>query len=130
MTNQWLTQAACKGHDPAIWFPPEAEPGYPNPITQPDWDTPRTICNTCPARTECATQQLEHEQPLQHPDQYVGMYGALTPTQRWNHNHPTKPQHSSGQQRPDTGTAPQSPEDSAEQLAYFDMFMHDFLDAL
>jgi WhiB family transcriptional regulator, redox-sensing transcriptional regulator len=60
-------RAACKDHDPELWFPASES-----------LDTtaePRAICWACPIQPECADWALATRQPS-------GVWGALTTDQR------------------------------------------------
>lgn len=68
---KWRYQAACVGHDPQLWHPPQHD-GY---------GKGKAICNTCPVQTACLTEALEAEQGLSAWGRH-GMYGGLTPEER------------------------------------------------
>lgn len=48
--DDWRHQAACAGHDPAMFFPSRGE----------SIDAARRICETCPVQTECLEHALEN----------------------------------------------------------------------
>ncbi len=48
----WRTQAACRDHDPDLWFPTESD-DHTRQAAQ-------TICATCPVRHECTTYATTH----------------------------------------------------------------------
>ena len=64
---RWQTRAACRDHDPDLWFPvPGREAAY-RPA--------RRICHGCPVRADC----LDY---AQRNGLHDGMWGGLTPTER------------------------------------------------
>lgn len=86
-TDSWRTNAACLGGDTAVWFPPQNEPDWPNPIELPDWETPRLTCQTCPVQTECYESNRQAENPRDR-DTFHGMHAGLTPDERWHIRNP------------------------------------------
>lgn len=48
----WMDRAACKGKDPATFFPPNGH----NLLTRPAFET----CNSCPVQLECLNYALDH----------------------------------------------------------------------
>ncbi len=70
----WLDDAACKGHNPEVWYVPT----LPNPDRD-VWVTARTICKPCPAREACLAYALDNEQGM---ETRHGMWGGLAPEER------------------------------------------------
>lgn len=67
-TLQWREEAACRGHDPDLFFPgSEPTPG--------DIAAAKAICATCSVLGECLTYALE-------TNQTEGIWGGETPTGR------------------------------------------------
>lgn len=48
--DAWRTQAACKSHDPDLWFPDVGHNG----------NAGRAICRTCPVADACLNDALQH----------------------------------------------------------------------
>lgn len=62
----WHRLAACRGHDPALWFPERGQPTAPA----------RAICATCPVQAPCTQAGLEggtHE---------IGIWGGTSGRER------------------------------------------------
>lgn len=64
--DAWVAQAACAGMNGDLWFLDDQAGSYREA---------RTICATCPVRTDCLTYALTHR--INH-----GMWGGLNPIQR------------------------------------------------
>ena len=64
----WREHAACRGHDPDLFFP-GSEP-TPARIA-----SAKAVCATCPVQDECLTYALE-------TNQTEGIWGGQTPTGR------------------------------------------------
>jgi WhiB family transcriptional regulator, redox-sensing transcriptional regulator len=60
----WQAEAACSGKGPARWFPTRTG----------DPAVGRTICTTCPVRTDCLEYALAHD--------VVGFWAGTSPQQR------------------------------------------------
>lgn len=76
VTPDWMEQAACKGKEPALWFPlPLGGPNGPefSAAEQRNVDRAKTYCRTCPTREECLEFGLHEEH---------GIYGGKTPRER------------------------------------------------
>lgn len=67
--QNWRDLAACRGEDPALFFP---EDGNKHAVAK-----ARAICAGCPVRTEC----LEHA--VGFPEKH-GVWGGLAERERWN----------------------------------------------
>ena len=65
MDRNWVDVAACKGLDPAIFYPPTDE----------DADQAKAICAECPVREPC----LEHAIELREKN---GVWGGATERER------------------------------------------------
>ena len=61
MSESWRERAACKGMDPAIFFPERG--GSVNEAL--------TICERCPVRLECRLYALQHPE-------LVGIWGGMS----------------------------------------------------
>lgn len=59
----WMTNAACQHHDPELWFPTRGQPTT----------TAKTICDSCPVRTNCLQYGL---------DEQHGIWGGLSAGER------------------------------------------------
>lgn len=66
----WRADAACRGHDPALWYPTDQTPSRHRPGTH--------ICHICPVRLCC----LDHA--IRTGEEH-GIWGGLTPQQRDRH---------------------------------------------
>ena len=62
----WRRQAACRGMDPAIWYP------HPDAVKKP-WAI--AICALCPVRQRCLDHALQRRERL-------GIWGGKTAGQR------------------------------------------------
>lgn len=78
LSMDW-TGAACIGDDPELWFPKPQR--FSQGQSRIDWDTPRSICETCPIRERCLDYAMRNEAgfSLNHR---AGMYGGKTPVER------------------------------------------------
>lgn len=71
--GDWANQAACRNHNPELWFPPETGRGR-WPRNNPNTNHAKTICASCPVKTECLIHALNtHE---------TGIWGATTDLER------------------------------------------------
>lgn len=70
--REWRDQAACKGMDPALFFP--ARGGTARHITE----QAKATCATCPVSTQCLNDN-KHE--------YQGIWGGLSGRQRRKQGH-------------------------------------------
>lgn len=61
----WKADAACKGHDPNLFFPHRGE----------DTTFARSICGGCPVQEECAEHAIDH-------GERVGIWGGLSERER------------------------------------------------
>lgn len=61
---QWQRDAACRGHDPSLWYPAEHENA-----TQ-----AKAICRSCPVQPECLAWALTHREH--------GVWGGLSERER------------------------------------------------
>ena len=61
----WMRDAACREHDPALWFPERGAPTAPA----------KAICGACLVRTECVDYALEL-------GERHGVWGALSGPER------------------------------------------------
>ena len=64
---EWWDEAACRGCDPLIFFPPQVS------HTPTDYSEALAICATCPVRGICLATHLEERH---------GAWGNTTPRQR------------------------------------------------
>lgn len=65
--NDWHPKAACRGHDPDLWFGWEGESINAREAREQE---AKRICATCPVRTQCLTHALTY------PEAY-GIWGGL-----------------------------------------------------
>jgi WhiB family redox-sensing transcriptional regulator len=70
MTGGWRAEAACRGHDPNLFF---AQPGE-----QADTRRAKAICAECPVVTACLQHAIDNNE--------VGVWGRTTTSER--HGHP------------------------------------------
>lgn len=63
--RDWVRQAACRGADPAIFFPGRGE----------STREVKAICRGCPVRAECLTYAIQH-------GEWHGIWGGLSEHQR------------------------------------------------
>jgi WhiB family transcriptional regulator, redox-sensing transcriptional regulator len=71
----WRSLAACRGEDPAIFYP-EPTSGRPSRKVQPEeYAAARGFCRSCPVRLDCLDFALTTNQD-------DGMWGDRTPNQR------------------------------------------------
>lgn len=63
--DDWSSKAACKGLDPAIFYPPNDD----------EADVAKAICATCPVQVDC----LEHAIELREKN---GVWGGATERER------------------------------------------------
>ena len=50
--NDWADSAACRGHDPELFYPPRGEV-----ISREAY----LLCSSCPVRSECLDHAVRHE---------------------------------------------------------------------
>ena len=79
MSHEWQDQAACRNHDPELFFP-TAEPGS-LAYTQQEARA-RAICNQCPVATQCDTYRGGFE---------YGVYGGRPELRRRHYNREALP---------------------------------------
>lgn len=60
--RDWVTKAACRGHDPRLWFPEKTGPNSGH--------EGQKICSTCPVRGECKLDADSRNEPF-------GIWGGL-----------------------------------------------------
>lgn len=65
MNRDWVGQAACKGLDPAIFYPPTDE----------DADEAKAVCAQCPVAEDCLEHAIEHREKN-------GVWGGATERER------------------------------------------------
>ena len=65
----WHAQAACRGHDQQIFFPPRGEAVVKLSTVA------KAICAGCPVRTECLDYAVTNIEPF-------GIWGGMTERQR------------------------------------------------
>lgn len=68
---QWHLQAACREHDPEIWYP-----DYTGPVST---IRAKTVCRECPVRVNCLLEALATGEDF-------GIWGGTTPQERKNFN--------------------------------------------
>lgn len=66
--DDWRTQAACRGLDPELFFPPRGN----RTATE-----AKAVCRTCPVRTQCLDFANSYPEPERH-----GVWGGVTERQR------------------------------------------------
>jgi hypothetical protein len=71
--EDWRSAAACRGHNPELWFPNPGELG--------DRLKALAICQVCPSRDPCLEEALDIEAQLP-PSHRVGIYGGQTAADR------------------------------------------------
>lgn len=77
VVGHWVDDAACRGCDPDVFYPPERD-GYRGRIRQPapaDADLAKLICRECPVQVQCLRYAVDHGEPH-------GIWGGLTPKER------------------------------------------------
>lgn len=62
---EWHKQAACRGMDPAVFFPERSAPELVRAALR--------VCANCPVKSECADAGQEHNQ---------GVWGGTSPAMR------------------------------------------------
>jgi WhiB family redox-sensing transcriptional regulator len=72
----WQSEAACRGMDASVFFPTERVDRSDTNAARLLYRDARTICFTCPVRTQCLDNALING------DVDYGMFGGLAPTQR------------------------------------------------
>lgn len=65
MDRDWVGRAACKGLDPAIFYPPTDE----------EAGEAKAVCELCPVREPCLEHALEHRERN-------GVWGGATERER------------------------------------------------
>lgn len=65
MTSNWAERAACKGLDPAIFYPPTDEEAGPA----------KAICGQCQVRMDCLEYAIDHREKN-------GVWGGETERER------------------------------------------------
>lgn len=64
---RWRTDAACRGHDPQVFYPPTGDTRAA--------ERARAICRGCPVQDACLTYALD-------TNQTHGIWGATSPVER------------------------------------------------
>jgi len=75
-TQPWMAQAACKNHDPELF--------YAHPVDHDRHRQAKRICNNCPVITECLTHAIQNDEPF-------GIWGAHTARERHTLTHTPRP---------------------------------------
>ena len=65
MNKNWVDRAACRGLDPAIFYPPTDE----------EADDARAVCAQCPVAEDCLEHAIEHREKS-------GVWGGATERER------------------------------------------------
>lgn len=65
-TLEWREQAACRGHDSDLWFPPKGGEGG---------GKAKKVCDRCPVQAECLDYALD-------TNQIFGIWGGLNQKER------------------------------------------------
>jgi hypothetical protein len=71
--SDWTTRAACRGLDPALF--------YPDSETEDAYRPGQAICRWCPVRESCLADAMREETGKRATNRH-GLYGALSPMQR------------------------------------------------
>jgi WhiB family transcriptional regulator, redox-sensing transcriptional regulator len=71
MSAAWQDRAACKGHQPDLWYPD----GMQGQNDAYRYAAARVVCDTCPVKADCLAHAIAN-------DERHGMWGGLTPTER------------------------------------------------
>lgn len=66
----WRTRAACRGHDPELFFPVGRDD-----LHGPEVEAAKAVCAECPVRDDCLDYALATHQP-------DGIWGGATTTER------------------------------------------------
>ena len=69
---QWQQHGACRGHDTALFFPPDGERGQQRSIRE---ATAKALCARCPVRLACRAHALAVHEPY-------GVWGGLSESER------------------------------------------------
>ncbi|WP_412080384.1 WhiB family transcriptional regulator [Streptomyces sp. SCL15-6] len=69
---EWQADAACRGMDSAVFFPPAGEPTMARRRRE---DAARAICRSCPVSGPCGRFALASQQ-------HYGVWGGYTETER------------------------------------------------
>ena len=77
--DSWITQAACRGHNPDMWFPVGIKGKYALQHPNPDVQRAKTVCDACPVKVACLQFALNFERGrgTRH-----GIWGGMTEEQR------------------------------------------------
>ena len=54
--REWVTKAACRGHDPNLWYPSRTGPNNSRAAQE--------ICMSCPVRFECRADADSRDEPF------------------------------------------------------------------
>ncbi|HMR97118.1 MAG TPA: WhiB family transcriptional regulator [Microthrixaceae bacterium] len=65
MDRGWLNESACRGLDPAIFYP----------LTDEDAEEAKSICGVCPVRDACLEHAIGHRE-------HNGVWGGATERER------------------------------------------------
>jgi WhiB family redox-sensing transcriptional regulator len=74
-TRDWMRLAACKDHDPELWFPHHAHNRHERAVNRYATEAAQRICLDCPAIADCLHYALD-------TDTRYGIWGGATPTDR------------------------------------------------
>jgi WhiB family transcriptional regulator, redox-sensing transcriptional regulator len=85
---QWLDQAACRDHDPELFFP-VSEVGPSDEQT----DRAKAVCRTCPVVLDCLKWAIESAIP-------DGVWGGLAEAQRRDLIHQKSSRDAAARRRP------------------------------
>ncbi|GHB65589.1 transcriptional regulator WhiB [Streptomyces viridiviolaceus] len=69
---EWQLEAACRGMDSSVFFPPAGERGRARRRRE---DEARAVCGSCPVSEPCSRFALTSQQPY-------GIWGGHTETER------------------------------------------------
>jgi WhiB family redox-sensing transcriptional regulator len=77
VATDWRVDAACRGADPELFFPPPLGAKLAPLMRQ-----IRELCGTCPVRDQCLQFVLDFEGDARLESRY-GIFAGTTPRQRW-----------------------------------------------
>lgn len=76
---EWITDAACRGMGPGLFYDWETIPGRGERISDGSLAKARAVCATCPVQYECLAYALT---TLDRIEVDHGVWGGTTPEQR------------------------------------------------
>lgn len=79
--DDWREEAACASVDAELFFPGKDDEEK-SAATAAAWAVARSVCTECPVRRECLDMAMAYETGFGFASRH-GMYGGLTPRQRW-----------------------------------------------